>query len=232
MQTADLSWRDGHLPIATAFDDPYFALEDGRGESRAVFIAGNLLPGRWSAGAGAEIGELGFGTGLNFLETLAAWRRHRARRARGLDRLRYTAFEAFPLLVEDMRRVLTPWPDLSVLAQPVLDRWDGLSAGGTVTFDLGDCTLDVILGDAREQLPAWKGWADAWYLDGFSPAKNPELWQPDLLRAVADRTRPGGTFSTYTAAGWVRRGLIDAGFDVQRVPGFGSKRERLQGRKV
>lgn len=92
-----------------------------------------------------------------------------------------------------------------------------------------DFELRVILGDARDTLPTWDGRADAWYLDGFSPAKNPELWGADLIDEVAAHTAKGGTVATYTAAGFVRRGLTDAGFEIERVQGFGRKRHMTRG---
>jgi tRNA U34 5-methylaminomethyl-2-thiouridine-forming methyltransferase MnmC len=107
----------------------------------------------------------------------------------------------------------------------------GVRAGGVI--DLGDgVALTVIAGDARETLLDWQGQADAWFLDGFSPAKNPELWGADLMAKVACHTAPHGTVATYTAAGFVRRGLADAGFDVTRLPGYGRKRHMTRARMV
>ena len=119
----------------------------------------------------------------------------------------------------DMAKALAAFPDIAPWADRFLAQWQGIG-----TCDLGTLKLQVVAGDARVSLPDWTGEADAWFLDGFSPAKNPELWQPDLLQAVADHTKPGGSASTYTAAGFVRRGLEEAGFTVTRAPGFGRKR--------
>lgn len=218
-QTADVSWKSGRVPVSGRFDDPYFSLENGLEETRHVFLEGNDLPGRFDGPV--HIAELGFGTGLNFLTTVLEWQA-----AGTAAPLRFTSFEAFPLTGEDMDRALGAFDAFATLGPALVRQWD--PTGGSVDFMPG-VTLTVLPGDARVQVPAWGGVADAWYLDGFSPAKNPELWGADLMQAVADHTAPGGTFATYTAAGFVRRGLEHAGFSVQRVPGFGRKRHMSRG---
>ncbi len=215
-QRADLEWRDGDVPVSTQFDDPYFSLENGLDETRHVFLAGNGLPERFCDGF--HVGELGFGTGLNFVVTLAAWR---ASGVAGV--LHFTSFEAFPMTVDEMARALGAFG----IGDDLVAVWNG--RGGR--FDFGDAVLAVIAGDARETLPAWQGTADAWFLDGFSPAKNPELWDQALMQSVADHTNAQGTVATYTAAGFVRRGLEAAGFDVRRISGYGRKRHMTVGTK-
>ena len=211
-QQAELEWRDGGVPVSVRFDDPYFSLDNGLAETRHVFLAGNDLPARFVDGF--AIAELGFGTGLNFLTTWAAWR------AAGVPGVfHFTSFEAYPMAPADMAAAHAAFPDLAFLARALVD---ALGSDGRATFE--DATLEVIAGDARETLPRWQGQVDAWYLDGFSPAKNPEMWEPELMVEVAGHTRPQGTAATYTAAGFVRRGLEAAGFDVTRAPGFGRKR--------
>lgn len=211
-QRAELEWRDGAVPVSVRFDDPYFSLDDGLNETRHVFLDGNDLPARFCDGF--RVAELGFGTGLNFLATWAAWR------AAGVPgTLHFTSFEAYPMAPSDMATALAVFPELADLSAQLVV---AIGTGGVIAFD--GVTLEVIEGDARACLPAWDGHADAWYLDGFSPAKNPELWSPDLMAEVARHTVPGGTAATYTAAGFVRRGLEAAGFDVARTPGFGRKR--------
>ncbi len=217
-QTAAIAWREGGLPVSTRFDDPYFSLQNGLAETRHVFLAGNRLPERFRDGF--RIAELGFGTGLNMLATVIAWQ---ASGAQG--RLSFTSFEAFPMAAPDIARALAAFPEALAVATPFLDAW----AAGQTVFDLGGLRAEVILGDARETLPAWAGLADAWFLDGFSPAKNPELWSEALMAQVARHTAPGGTFATYTAAGFVRRGLQAAGFQVERRPGHGTKRHMTAG---
>jgi tRNA U34 5-methylaminomethyl-2-thiouridine-forming methyltransferase MnmC len=213
-QHVALSWRDDRVPVSRRFNDPYFSLVDGLEETRHVFLAGNDLPARFRDGF--AIAELGFGTGLNFLATAQEWDR-----VGSPGRLHYTSFEAFPMTAEDMARALAGFPELSGPAAALIAAWQD----GQRQFDLsGGISVEVVIGDARVSLPQWSGRADAWFLDGFSPAKNPDLWEPELMQAVADHTQPKGTAATYTAAGFVRRGLQAAGFEVARVTGYGRKR--------
>lgn len=208
-----IDWHDGRTPVSRRYGDPFYALTDGLAEARHVFLAGNGLPGRFRPGL--RIAELGFGTGLNMLAALVAWRQ-----AGVAGPLRFTSFEAHPLPAADMARALAGFPELAELAAPVLDAW----AGGARRFALPGLEAEVIAGDARATLPGWQGQADAWFLDGFAPARNPELWEPALMAEVARHTAPGGTFATYSAAGGVRRALAGAGFAVERRAGFGRKR--------
>jgi len=218
-QPPDLDWRDGTVPVSRRFDDPYYSLQDGPAETRHVFLGGNDLPARFRPGF--HIGELGFGTGLNLLVTWAAWR------TAGLPgRLHFTSFEAYPLPAADMARAHRAFPALAPLSHRLTT---ALAAGRT---DIApDLTLTVIPGDARQTLPLWDGRVDAWFLDGFAPSKNPELWEPDLLAQIYTHTAPGGTAATYTAAGHVRRALAAAGFEVARTPGHGRKRHMTRARK-
>lgn len=218
-QSAALDWREDGIPVSTRFDDPYFSLQGGLAETRHVFLAGNDLPARLAPGF--RIAELGFGTGLNLIAALIAWR------AAGVaGPLRFTSFEAFPMTADEMARALQAFPEAAAVAEPLLAQW----AGGARRLALPDLEAEIIIGDARETLAAWPGRADAWFLDGFSPAKNPELWSDALMAEVAAHTAPGGTFATYTAAGHVRRALQAAGFQVKRRPGFGRKRHMTAGR--
>ncbi|MFN3993437.1 MAG: tRNA (5-methylaminomethyl-2-thiouridine)(34)-methyltransferase MnmD [Tabrizicola flagellatus] len=212
----ELDWRDDVIPVSRRFDDPYFSLAGGLEETRHVFLAGNDLPARLCEGF--QVAELGFGTGLNLLALLAAHR--------GPARVHYTSFEAFPLSAAEMERAHRAFPELDEISHRLREQW----ATGTRELKFPNLTARIVVGDARQTLPGWQGRADAWFLDGFSPAKNPELWSDDLMRAVAAHTAPGGTFATYTAAGHVRRALADAGFDVSRRPGFGRKRHMTTGR--
>ncbi|MDO5755906.1 MAG: tRNA (5-methylaminomethyl-2-thiouridine)(34)-methyltransferase MnmD [Rhodobacterales bacterium] len=213
-QHARLEWRAGDVPVSRQYDDPYFSLDDGLEETRHVFLAGNDLPGRFRDGF--RVAELGFGTGLNMLVAAEAWAGQGAP-----GTLHLISFEAHPISAPDMVRALAAFPSLAPRAARLVHGWQG-NAG---RIDLGDgAFLQVIIGDARATLPHWTGRADAWFLDGFAPARNPQLWEPDLLAAVAAHTAPGGTAATYTAAGHVRRALAAAGMDVSRVPGYGRKR--------
>ncbi|MCQ0093813.1 tRNA (5-methylaminomethyl-2-thiouridine)(34)-methyltransferase MnmD [Roseovarius sp. M141] len=219
-QRPGLDWRAGDVPVSRRYDDPYFSLDDGLAETRHVFLDGNDLPGRFRDGF--HVAELGFGTGLNMLMAAEGWAAHGAPGA-----LHLTSFEAHPMEPADMARALAAFPALAQRAARLVAGW----RSGAPRIDLGDGTrLEVIIGDARTALPAWTGRADAWFLDGFAPARNPELWQPDLMAAVAAHTVPGGTAATYTAAGHVRRALAAAGMDVARVPGYGRKRHMTKAR--
>ncbi len=212
-QHADLDWRDNAIPVSTRFDDPYFSLDNGLAETRHVFLDGNGLPTRFSPGF--HIAELGFGTGLNLLTAWMTWDQS------GQDtHLQFTSFEAYPMSAEEMERALSAFPALATYASRLVAAYDE----DQTLASLGGINAKVVLGDARETLRAEAFQADAWFLDGFSPAKNPELWDSDLLAQVGTHTKPGGTAATYTAAGFVRRNLEAAGFSVERIPGFGRKR--------
>ena len=217
-QCATLTWRDDMTPVSVRFDDPYFSLSGGLAETRHVFLAGNGLPARFAPRF--AVAELGFGTGLNMLATLIAWRTAGVSGA-----LHYTSFEAYPMTADDMARALGPFPEALAVAGPMLAQW----AAGRRKISLPDLEAEIILGDASVTLNEWAGSADAWYLDGFSPAKNPELWTDALMQAVVNHTRTDGTFATYTAAGHVRRALANAGFEVERCAGFGRKRHMSTG---
>lgn len=212
-QRAELEWRDGGVPVSRRFDDPYFSLENGLAETQHVFLAGNGLPDRLVPGF--HIAELGFGTGLNFLVAWAAWK---AREIAGT--FHFTSFEAFPMSLSDIEKAHAAFPELAEEAAALRAVW----TGGALSVPLGDAHLRLITGDARSTLRDWTGLADAWFLDGFSPAKNPELWEPELLASVWQHTCEGGTAATYTAAGHVRRALQAAGFTVTRQAGYGRKR--------
>jgi tRNA U34 5-methylaminomethyl-2-thiouridine-forming methyltransferase MnmC len=216
-QHAEVAWNERGTPVSIRFDDPYFSLEDGLAETRHTFLAGNDLPARFRPGF--HVAELGFGTGLNMLATALAAE---------VGPIRYTSFEAFPMRADEIARALAAFPEAEAIAAPFLAAW----ARGETRFALGTLEVEVALGDARETVAAWPGRADAWYLDGFSPAKNPELWGDDLLQAVADHSTADGTAATYTAAGFVRRGLEAAGFAVERRAGFGRKRHMSVARRA
>lgn len=220
-QSAKLEWRDQKIPVSTQFDDPYFSLDHGLNETRHVFLAGNDLPNRFAPGF--HIAELGFGTGLNLLATWQSWDE-----SGQSTPLRFTSFEAFPMSASEMERALAAFPEVSDYAARLCKAW----AEDQTLSTLKGIQARVIIGDARETLSAQDWRADAWFLDGFSPAKNPELWDSGLISEVGAHTKPDGTAATYTAAGFVRRNLTDAGFDVTRIPGFGRKRHMTTARKV
>lgn len=215
---ADLEWRDGVIPVSRRFDDPYFSLNDGLAETRHVFLAGNRLESRLRDGF--HVAELGFGTGLNMLALGILWQQMGAPGV-----IRFTSFEAFPMTASEIARALDHFPEARAVAGPFLGQW----AAGARHLSLPGLEAEIVTGDARRRLADWPGRADAWFLDGFSPAKNPELWGEDLMAGVARHTAPGGSFATYTAAGAVRRALSAAGFEVKRLPGHGRKRHMTAG---
>jgi len=222
-----LDWGDDGLPRSRLYDDVYFSAEDGLAEARAVFLQGCGLPEAWRGRRRFVVGELGFGTGLNILALIDLWSRERP----ALGRLHIVSIEAHPLGVEDARRALSRWPELAGLAERLLARWPG-QARGPHRVELADLgvILDVAVGEVAAALESWTGRADAWFLDGFAPARNPAMWRDEVLALVAARSAPGATAATFTVAGAVRRGLAAAGFAVEKQPGFGRKRERLAAR--
>jgi tRNA U34 5-methylaminomethyl-2-thiouridine-forming methyltransferase MnmC len=235
--TLALTWMEGDMPYSEAFGDHFYCRSDGRAECGHVFLGGNGLPGRWSlperrqGGGDFAIGELGFGTGLNFCETWRQWKAAIARGAGVPGRLTFTSFELFPFARDGIDKALSRWPEIDAERDALVSAWPE-DAGGGVDLDFGDgVRLEVVAGDALESLRTGQFLFDAWYLDGFAPSRNPAMWSAELMAAVHDHTVPGGTFATYAAAGFVRRNLIAAGFAVERRPGFAGKREMLCGRR-
>lgn len=221
----DLDWTEAGSPIARRFGDVYYADADGRAETKHVFLAGNDLPDRWRGRSSFAIGELGFGVGLNLLTLWAEWEADPER----CDTLRFASVEAAPPTADAIRRALARWPDLSEKTEALLaEQWP--PPPGLSRRRLGPIDLELWIGDVADLPDAWGRARDAWFLDGFSPAKNPEMWRLELMKGLRARTAPGGGVATYAAAGWVRRNLSAAGFDIARAPGFGRKREMLRGR--
>ena len=246
IENADLQWQDDGAPYSKQFDDIYFSRGGGLAETEHVFLAGNLLNARWSAQEQAlvvdatlgpkhfTIAELGFGTGLNFL---CCWRTWRELAPRFL-RLHYIACEKYPLQIDALKKALLEWPELAPLSDTLLTHYPDHSAGyhrlHLPGLDGAACViLDLYYGDATQMLAAQaeRGLAkvDAWFLDGFAPRLNPQMWSPELLTQLARLSRPGSTLSTYSVAGQVVRGLQSAGFEVAKVRGFGQKRQMLVG---
>lgn len=217
---AKLRWESNALPVSTRFEDPYYSRQDGLAESRHVFLNGNDLETRFQRAEAFHIAELGFGTGLNVLAAVALWNALGQKTT-----LRITSFELYPLASEDMARALSIWPELSGLADELLCAWP------SDEIMLPYARVSIVRGNVSQTLADWHGSVDAWFLDGFAPARNPEMWADPVLMEVGKHTKPTGTFATYSAAGAVRRGLAAAGFSVEKRPGFGSKREMLVGQK-
>jgi tRNA 5-methylaminomethyl-2-thiouridine biosynthesis bifunctional protein len=223
--SSPLVWRDDGMPQSALYGDVYFSSADGLAETRAVFLTGCDLPAAWAGRDHFTVGELGFGTSLNIAALLDLWRRERMPG----QRLHIFSIEAHPITRDEAARALAVWPELGEAAQVLLDHWPG-EARGFHRIDLPgfDATFDLAVMDVEDALAAWDGAADAWFLDGFSPALNPAMWREEILAAVAARSAPGARAATFTVAGAVRRGLAAAGFQVDKRPGFGRKKERLE----
>ncbi|MEB6605872.1 bifunctional tRNA (5-methylaminomethyl-2-thiouridine)(34)-methyltransferase MnmD/FAD-dependent 5-carboxymethylaminomethyl-2-thiouridine(34) oxidoreductase MnmC [Aeromonas sanarellii] len=235
LQHARLDWNEAGTPVSSEFGDVYFSNDNGLSETRYVFLQQNRLPERFSHHDSDNfvIGETGFGTGLNFLATMAAFLEQAPPSGKG-SRLHFISFEKYPLAQDDLRKALSAWPELAHLSQPLIAQWPlPVSGCHRLLFAGGRIRLDLWFGDIKEMLPQVPhpadGLVDAWYLDGFSPAKNPEMWTQALFDGLARLARPDATLSTFTCAGFVRRGLIAAGFAMKKVKGHGSKREMLAG---
>lgn len=229
IQHAQLDWDENGNPISRAFADVYFSNESGLDETRHVFLTQNDLQARFTAlpvDGRLVIGETGFGTGLNFL---CAWQLFEACATPGA-RLQFVSVEKYPLNRADLERALALWPELKVFADPLLDQYVAIHEGfQRLVFDGGRVTLTLLIGDVLEMLPQLDGQIDAWFLDGFAPSKNPEMWTPELFSELARLAAPGSTIGTFTSTGWVRRALNAAGFKMKRVPGIGHKWEVLKG---
>ena len=222
-----ITWTEDGEPRSRLFGDVYFSQADGLAESRAVFLDGCGLPDAWAGRQTFTVGELGFGTGLNILALLALWRRARDLGAR----LHIFSIEAHPLTAEEAGRALAAWPELDDLKDLLLACWPR-QVRGFHRIDLPEvgAVIDLAIMDADQALAEWTGQADAWFLDGFAPSVNPGMWSPAVLAGVAARSAPGARAATFTVAGAVRRGLAEQGFAVDKRPGFGRKKERLEAR--
>ncbi len=222
---ARLNWSDNGEPIAQDFDDIYFSVDGGLAETRAVFLDGCGLPEAWQDCGTYVVGELGFGSGLNFL---AAWDLWRATKKPG-QRLHFISVEAFPLDKQQLTRALDNFPALKPLADRLIAKWPG-PVKGTHRLNFGNVALTLYHSHVERALTGLDGRINAWFLDGFSPAKNPDMWTDKTFAHLANLSAPNAKLATFTVAGNVRRGLENVGFTVSKKPGFGRKRERLQAR--
>ncbi|MFJ2488627.1 bifunctional tRNA (5-methylaminomethyl-2-thiouridine)(34)-methyltransferase MnmD/FAD-dependent 5-carboxymethylaminomethyl-2-thiouridine(34) oxidoreductase MnmC [Pseudomonas sp. NPDC087639] len=229
MPQAQLDWDDQGRPRSRVFDDVYFSDKSGLDETRYVFLEQNRLAERFAAlpeNGRLVIGETGFGTGLNFL---CAWQLFEQHAVAG-SRLHFVSVEKYPLSPADLQRALALWPELKPLADQLLKHYVAIHQGfQRITLADGRVTLTLLIGDALEQLPQLDAQIDAWFLDGFAPAKNPDMWTAELFVELARLAAPGSTISTFTSTGWVRRLLNAAGFKMKRTPGIGHKWEILRG---
>ncbi len=227
LQPARLAYAPDGTPISETFNDIYHSADGGPGQAQHVFLGGNGLPERWADKRQFVILENGFGTGLNFLTTWAAWRADPQRP----EKLHYFATELHPFRVEDLASLQRKWKELDFLADALRTNWPPLMPGfHRLEFSAGRVVLTLMLGEAETHLRKLRASVDAFYLDGFDPQKNPQMWSPALLKRCSQLAAPNATFSTWTVAGHVRRAIVEAGFIAEKKPGFGSKRQMLAGR--
>jgi len=225
---AEIRWQDG-LPFSQQYDDVYFSRDNGLAETRHVFIHHNRLEERWPTLQGNHftIAETGFGTGLNFLCAWQQW----LQQAPSHARLHFVSCEKHPLSAADLQQALEIWPELQSLSSQLIEQYDSLPRGmHRLIFEQGRVILTLLIGDASEMLAQLHASVDAWFLDGFAPSRNPDMWQPALFSQMARLSHRQTTFATFTSAGMVKRGLQEAGFKVEKVAGHGRKREMLCGR--
>ena len=233
IENARIEWGEDGLPRSVGFGDVYFSRHDPMAETKHVFLEGNKLPSRFpSAHSPFVIAELGFGSGLNFLSTWQLW----DELAPAGSRLHYIACEQFPLTSADLRRCHALWPALQPWAEALQAVYPANGAGphrlilsgrqGPVILDLLYGEAELMLADLAARAPAT---VDAWFLDGFAPRCNPDMWLSALYSHMCQLSRSGSTIATYSVAAAVRQGLQDANFTIRRMPGYANKRHMLQG---
>ncbi len=227
LEPACLTLDADGTPFSQTYGDVYHSAAGGQAQARHVFLAGNELPERWQGRARFVILETGFGLGLNCLATWLAWRNDLRRCAE----LHFVSLEKHPFRVDDLALAQQAWPEFHEIADELRRHWPPLRAGThRLALEGGRLILTLVFGDAVETLPELDMAVDAFYLDGFSPARNPGLWSPELCRSLARLAAPGATLATWSVAGKVRRALSGAGFEVAKRPGFAGKRQMLAGR--
>ena len=222
-----VAWRADGVPHSARFDDIYHSQAGALAQSRHVFLGGCGLPAAWAGQPQWRILETGFGLGLNFLATWAAWRADPVRPRL----LHFVSIEAFPVAAGDLERAAAPYPELAALARELAGQWHGLLPGfHRLAFDAGRVLLTLCIGDVQPMLRAQRFEADSLFLDGFSPQRNPQMWSPETLKAVARFARPGTTVATWSIARAVRDALAQNGFVLEKRPGLPPKRDCLAGR--
>ncbi|MBL0168268.1 MAG: tRNA (5-methylaminomethyl-2-thiouridine)(34)-methyltransferase MnmD [Propionivibrio sp.] len=227
LEPAHLIRNADGTPISAIYGDIYHSAAGGHAQSRHVFLAGNGLPARWQGRERFVILETGFGLGLNFLATWLAWRDDPQR----CRELHYVSLEKHPFQAADLALAQAAWPEFALLAEQLRLRWPALQPGvQRIEFEGARVVLTLVFGDAVDTLPRLDTVVDAFYLDGFSPDTNPELWSSALCRSLARVAVSGATLATWSVAGSVRQALTAARFDVEKRPGFAGKRQMLVAR--
>jgi len=218
-----LDWSRPNTPVASDFGDIYFSTDGGLDEARTVFLKGCELPKAWKKTERFVVGELGFGSGLNFLAAWQMWESHKPQNGH----LHFVSIEKFPFAKVQLKQALSAWPELASYSEQLIEKWPG-RVRGFHRLHFGDVTLTLIHDDIETSLDAIEMKANAWFLDGFSPSKNPDMWSPAIMKKIAALSTSAARLSTFTVAGDVRRSLMEAGFIVERKEGFGRKRHRLE----
>ena len=223
---ATLSLTEDGVPYSTHYQDVYHPRAGAFVQARHVFLGGNELPARWQGRSRFVVLETGFGLGNNFLATWQSWRDDAAR----CERLVFISVEQQPFTADDMRRAHAQSP-VPALACALVEAWPPLTHNlHTLDFDNSRVRLLLALGDVHSWLPELVAQVDAFYLDGFAPARNAEMWEPQIAKALARLAAPGATLATWTSATPVRDGLRAAGFEVREARGTGGKRDITVGR--
>ncbi len=239
VQPAELVWSPTGNPSSKTFEDVYFSRTQGLEESRYIFLQHNQLAQRFAAleaDACFCIGEAGFGSGLNFLATWQLWQET----APAGTHLHFVSLEKYPLKRADLARLLALWPELNSLSEALIERYPPLIETGVhrLVFDRGRVHLTLYFDEAAAGLAQLQASEysdfdnrgakiDAWFLDGFSPVKNPKMWSQELFERLAKLSHSSTTLATFSAAGLVRQHLAAVGFEVSRPPGFGTKQQMV-----
>ncbi|MDR0673587.1 MAG: bifunctional tRNA (5-methylaminomethyl-2-thiouridine)(34)-methyltransferase MnmD/FAD-dependent 5-carboxymethylaminomethyl-2-thiouridine(34) oxidoreductase MnmC [Zoogloeaceae bacterium] len=224
---APLAFNPDGVLWSPDYQDVYHSCHGGPEQARHVFLGGNDLPFRWRGRERFVILETGFGAGLNFLTTWAAWRAD----PKACSRLHFVSLEKHPFIRSDLQQAEARWPEFAPLAVELNAHWPLPMPGiHRIRLDGGRLLLTLVLGDAQQELRRLMLAADAFYLDGFAPDKNPELWTPDICKAIARLAAPGATLATWSVAGHLRAALSACEFALEKRPGFAGKREMLAGR--
>ena len=241
IEFAEIKWQAGQ-PFSARFNDVYFSSDNGLAESHYVFLDQNQLANRFKSCLKEQftIAETGFGTGLNFLSTWKLWNSHAPSRAT----LHFISCEKFPISPQDLILAHQQWPELTDYSEELIKRYQLINnETKSITLIIGNVKLSLLFDDASTALSQQSAIdinarainssnikVDAWFLDGFAPSKNPDMWTDQLFQQMARLSHTNTTFATFTSASAVRKGLQQAGFTVNKLPGFGKKREMLAGK--
>ncbi|MFV0482033.1 MAG: tRNA (5-methylaminomethyl-2-thiouridine)(34)-methyltransferase MnmD [Campylobacteraceae bacterium] len=227
MKNANIVFDENNNPISLDFQDNYYSLDNPIAEKTYVFLEQNNIPNIWQNRDNFIIAENGFGLGLNFLLILRAFVKDKNR----CKKLTFFSYDLYPLKYEDLSKVYENFKELKPFTCKLLNEYKNLKSGANkFYFEEKNVELILVIDEAKEALKRFTSMADVWFLDGFAPSKNSDIWQEDIFKLIALKSHKNTTFSTYTISGNVRRALKEAGFEVERVKGFGQKKEMIKGK--